>query len=61
MRDQPLPHESDPALEVLREQWDAAHAQAIELLHEWTEDGLSELRARIRRSQFRLVVNSSEP
>ena len=61
VQDQAAPHQNDIAVGPLREQWDPAFAQAMAVLHEQTEDSLSELQARIRRSRFQLVVNRSEP
>jgi hypothetical protein len=58
VRDEPIPDRGDAGLELLREQWDATFTQAMEGLQEQTEERLSELQAGIRRSQFRLVVNS---
>ena len=60
VHDQTAPNPSDVAVGPLREQWDAAFTQAMAALHEQTEDSLSELQARIRRSRFRLVLNPSD-
>ena len=58
MQDEPAPDTDDVEPEVLRERWDAASTKAMEGLHEQTEERLRELQARIRRSRFRLIVNS---
>ena len=60
MQDQAPPHRKDVAVGPLREQWDAAFTRAMAVLQDETEDSLSELRARVRRSRFRLAVNPSD-
>jgi hypothetical protein len=51
----PYPNERGVDPKPLWEHWETAHTEAMQGLHEQTEERLRELQAHIGRSRFRLV------